>query len=73
MAATTEKAEAPLPSASTPTNAPPSAPKAMTKSHGELLFLQTVAGAGSGAITKTATAPLERIKIIFQIQVGFKL
>lgn len=27
-----------------------------------------VAGAFSGAVTKTATAPLERIKIIFQIQ-----
>jgi Mitochondrial carrier protein len=38
------------------------------KSHGHLLFLQTVAGAASGAFTKTATAPLERIKIIFQIQ-----
>lgn len=39
------------------------------KSKTELLILQTIAGAGSGAFTKTATAPLERIKIIFQVQV----
>ena len=32
------------------------------------LMLQLVAGAGSGAFSKTATAPLERIKIIFQVQ-----
>ena len=43
------------------------------KSHQHLLLLQMIAGSGSGAITKTATAPLERIKIIFQIQVGFAL
>jgi hypothetical protein len=40
-----------------------------TKSPGELLVLQSIAGAGSGALTKTATAPLERVKIIFQVQV----
>jgi hypothetical protein len=34
-----------------------------------MLFLQMIAGAGSGSVTKTATAPLERIKIIFQVQV----
>jgi solute carrier family 25 phosphate transporter 23/24/25/41 len=27
-----------------------------------------VAGAGSGAVTKTATAPLERLKILYQLQ-----
>jgi len=31
-------------------------------------ILQMVAGACSGAITKTSTAPLERLKILFQIQ-----
>lgn len=40
-----------------------------SKSRGYLLFLQTLAGAGSGCVAKTATAPLERIKIIFQVQV----
>jgi hypothetical protein len=29
------------------------------------MVLQMVAGAGAGAFAKTATAPLERIKIIF--------
>ncbi len=38
------------------------------KSSELLLILQMVAGAGSGAACKTATAPLERIKIIFQVQ-----
>ena len=38
-------------------------------SAGYRLTLQTLAGAGSGCVTKTATAPLERIKIIFQVQV----
>lgn len=44
------------------------APAEQEKSHSHKLILQTIAGAGSGAVTKTATAPLERIKIIFQIQ-----
>lgn len=43
-------------------------PAVKKKSQGMLLTLQTVAGAASGALTKTATAPLERIKIIFQVQ-----
>lgn len=42
---------------------------APSKSQGLLLALQTAAGAGSGCLTKTATAPLERVKIIFQVQV----
>ena len=29
---------------------------------------QAMAGAGAGAITKSAVAPLERVKILFQIQ-----
>jgi hypothetical protein len=33
------------------------------------MVLQMVAGAAAGAVAKTATAPLERIKIIFQVQV----
>ena len=33
------------------------------------MILQMISGAGAGAVAKTATAPLERIKIIFQVQV----
>ena len=41
------------------------------KSQSTLLVLQTIAGASSGAIAKTATAPFERVKIIFQVQVSY--
>ena len=47
---------------------PPASPTQPKKSHQHLMVLQMVAGAFSGAVTKTATAPLERIKIIFQVQ-----
>ena len=42
-----------------------------SKSQSTLLVLQTIAGATSGAIAKTATAPFERVKIIFQVQVSY--
>ena len=35
----------------------------------QLLVAQMACGAGSGAITKTAIAPLERVKILMQLQV----
>lgn len=40
-----------------------------SKSVEHKLLLQMAAGSGAGAVTKSATAPLERIKIIFQVQV----
>ena len=41
------------------------------KSGGAILVLKhMIAGAGAGAITKTSIAPLERIKILFQVQVS---
>ena len=33
-----------------------------------LFFKQVLCGAGAGAFTKTTTAPLERIKILYQLQ-----
>jgi len=42
----------------------PSTPPNKTRTH----VLQLVAGAISGAITKTSVAPLERLKILYQIQ-----
>lgn len=49
--------------------AAPAAPPPAKKSTRHTLLLQMAAGSGAGAATKTATAPLERIKIIFQVQV----
>ena len=40
--------------------------KKVAKEH--YVYYQMIAGAGAGAITKTSIAPLERIKILFQIQ-----
>jgi hypothetical protein len=37
------------------------------------VLFQLASGAGSGAITKTATAPLERVKILMQLQVSGRL
>ena len=34
----------------------------------QVMALQLVAGGASGALTKTATAPLERVKILLQLQ-----
>lgn len=49
---------------------PASSPAALAAPHSAstALVLQMAAGAFAGAIAKTATAPLERIKIIFQVQ-----
>jgi len=40
----------------------------MDWSEGQIRALQLVAGACSGVVTKSFIAPLERIKILFQIQ-----
>jgi hypothetical protein len=57
--------------AAAPSPAPPAAAESdeVVKSQQHILLLQMVAGSGAGAVAKTATAPLERIKIIFQVQV----
>lgn len=58
----------------TPAGSAAPSPAAMqtkeTKSPHLLMVLQMIAGAAAGAVAKTATAPLERIKIIFQVQVS---
>jgi len=41
---------------------------AQSHSYKYLLLVQLLAGAGSGVINKTAIAPLERIKILYQVQ-----
>jgi hypothetical protein len=46
-----------------PVGAPSPVPEAQKKSHQYLMLLQMIAGSFSGAVTKTATAPLERIKV----------
>lgn len=42
--------------------------KATQLSKEKVVVLQMIAGAGSGIVTKTCTAPLERVKILRQIQ-----
>jgi len=34
----------------------------------KLRLKQVFAGAGAGAVTKTAVAPLERLKVLYQLQ-----
>ena len=34
----------------------------------DLFLKQVLCGAGAGAFTKTVTAPLERVKILYQLQ-----
>jgi hypothetical protein len=63
-------AAAPVSGAATATASTTAAAAPQKKTQQHLLWLQMVAGAASGAATKTATAPLERIKIIFQVQVS---
>ena len=46
----------------------PGKDKYRRKGKGSEAVRQLIAGAGAGAITKTATAPLERMKILFQLQ-----
>uniref|UniRef100_A0A7S1CEW4 ADP,ATP carrier protein n=1 Tax=Bicosoecida sp. CB-2014 TaxID=1486930 RepID=A0A7S1CEW4_9STRA len=66
-ATATATAATPTAVATPPTVTAPTVP-APPRSTKQVMLLQMLAGAGSGSITKTAVAPLERLKILFQIQ-----
>eukprot|EP01083_Nonionella_stella_P141990 438448_1 len=64
-----QSASTPTPlEASTDSDVEVEIPATKHRSNSRKHVLQLCAGAGAGAITKTAIAPLERVKILFQIQ-----